>query len=486
MSVEHCSCLNPSLKAKLQNAGLLWLDDVCRLPEKLSHSEAEGGPSHETASSAAADAVSRLLTRCPQLTQAEAVEVVSTVLPLYQGRDPAESGYCLPPGTRTLEEMLKLEAETEGEKVTTFCRGMDLLLGGGMSVGTVTEVCGPPGAGKTQLLMQLAVDCLLPKELGGLNGACLFIDTEGSFVPERFREIAHAAVMQVTEVLLRQEAEGAAGSSVAVAEEDGLTVSSSLGSGSGSGPVSGSSASRKRARPGATGASLAAVAALFTVDHVLQQTQCLRVVDVVSLMALLNVLPTYLASHPGIRMVVIDSVAFPFRSFSQLGANQLGSEAPEGGASATAVTPKQQLWHRSRLLFRCGQLLQKHAREQNLCVVVSNQVTSRTLKPGTLESSRILIPALGDSWAYGLSTRLLLTQQHDAIRETETRGDRESCHQNVVFIAPPVSGGLDVGSAVNAVQHRVARLVKSPTQPRGECCFSLSQKGVRDVYRVWP
>ncbi|RNF11106.1 DNA recombination and repair protein RAD51 [Trypanosoma rangeli] len=233
--------------------------------------------------------------------------------------------------------MLKLEAEKESEKVTTFCRGMDLLLGGGMQVGTVTEVCGPPGVGKTQLLMQLAVNCVLPKELGGLNGACLFIDTEGSFVPERFREIAHAAVMQVKEIILRREAEGFVGNSAGIVDEDGLTVSLSLGSGSRSASISDSSTSRKRTRSGAMGASLAALAAFFTVDHILQQTQCLRVVDVISLMALLNVLPTYLASHPGTRMVVIDSIAFPFRSFSQLGAHQLGSEALEGGTSATAM-----------------------------------------------------------------------------------------------------------------------------------------------------
>ncbi|KAF8284050.1 DNA recombination and repair protein RAD51 [Trypanosoma cruzi cruzi] len=490
MSVEHCSCLNPSLKARLQNAGLLWIDDICRLLKKHSDREVEGVPSQQKegtdASLSSTDAASRrLLERCPQLTQAEAVEVMGAVLSLYRGNDPADSDYHIPPETRTLEEMLKLEADKESERVTTFCRGIDTLLGGGLPVGTVSEVCGPPGVGKTQMLMQLAVNCLLPRELGGLHGSCLFIDTEGSFVPERFREIAHAAVMQVKEIILRQGPEGVIGDTVVAADEDGLTVSSLIDSGSGSGSISALVRSRKRGRAEGTGISLAALAGFFTVDYVLQQTQYLRVMDVVSLVALLNVLPTYLASHSDVRMVVIDSIAFPFRSFSQLGVYQMGNEAPEGVASATSVTSKHLLWQRSRLLFRCGQLLQQHAREQNICVVVSNQVTSRTLSSESGECSRVLIPALGDSWAYGLSTRLLLKHQHNGIMEKETNTEREKCHENVVFIAPAVDGGFDVGSAVNAVQHRVVCLVKSPNQTRGHCCFSISQKGVRDIYRVW-
>eukprot|EP00757_Euglenozoa_sp_SAG-D1_P002422 gene2422-13294_t len=41
--------------------------------------------------------------------------------------------------------------------------------------------------------MQLAVNVQLPKALGGLSGGVIYIDTEGSFIPARFRQMAHHA-----------------------------------------------------------------------------------------------------------------------------------------------------------------------------------------------------------------------------------------------------------------------------------------------------
>lgn len=35
--------------------------------------------------------------------------------------------------------------------VVSFCAAVDAVLGGGVEVGRVTEVCGEPGTGKTQL-----------------------------------------------------------------------------------------------------------------------------------------------------------------------------------------------------------------------------------------------------------------------------------------------------------------------------------------------
>ncbi|KEG14121.1 putative meiotic recombination protein DMC1 [Trypanosoma grayi] len=482
MSVELCGALRPSLKAKLQNAGLLWIDDICRLTLGSAASGRVDAHSLQERGVSAAD----LVQRCPKLTQEEAVEVLRAVAPLYRGRDPAASDYCVPPAIYTLQDMLELEEDEGSERVTTFCKSIDVLLGGGVPVGAVTEVCGPPGVGKTQLLMQLAVSCALPRELGGLHGACLFIDTEGSFVPERFREIVHAAVLQVKGVILRQEADGFGSGSVTASEAEGATALTSSSGSSIGGVASSSPKTRKRGRTESARVSLAASAASFTVDYVLQQTQYIRLLDVVSLMAFLNVLSDYLTSHPAIRMVVIDSIAFPFRSFTQLGGHQQEGGAAEAGGDASSVSAKHLVWQRSRLLFSCGQLLQRYAREKKLCVIVSNQVTSRTVESNASEPKRVLVPALGDSWAYGLATRILLTQQHDTVLHGDAgRGKKESCHENVVFIEAPVSGGLEGGSVVNAVQHRVARLVKSPTQPRGQCCFSISQKGVRDVLRVW-
>ncbi|KAA0171490.1 hypothetical protein FNF28_00702 [Cafeteria roenbergensis] len=78
-----------------------------------------------------------------------------------------------------------LEVSKKQPCIVTFCRGIDTLLGGGMPTGEVTEVVGVPGVGKTQLCTQLAVDASLPKAFGGVDGQTLYIDTEGSFTPDR-------------------------------------------------------------------------------------------------------------------------------------------------------------------------------------------------------------------------------------------------------------------------------------------------------------
>lgn len=78
----------------------------------------------------------------------------------------------------------------ERQYITTGSRNLDRILGGGIETGTITEFYGPYGSGKTQICMQLAVNVQLPPEKGGLNGKALYIDTEGTFRPERVLEIA--------------------------------------------------------------------------------------------------------------------------------------------------------------------------------------------------------------------------------------------------------------------------------------------------------
>lgn len=64
-------------------------------------------------------------------------------------------------------------------------------------MGEVTEICGNPGGGKTQLAIQLSVDARLPTEYGGVAGETVYIDTEGSFSPERCLTMAQALVDHV-------------------------------------------------------------------------------------------------------------------------------------------------------------------------------------------------------------------------------------------------------------------------------------------------
>src|SRR5215472_8492135 len=70
-------------------------------------------------------------------------------------------------------------------RLPTGCKSLDNLLNGGIEAGVITQVYGPPGSGKTQLCHTLCV--MLPS-----NYNAIYIDTEGSFRPERIQAIVKA------------------------------------------------------------------------------------------------------------------------------------------------------------------------------------------------------------------------------------------------------------------------------------------------------
>jgi len=89
------------------------------------------------------------------------------------------------------------------ENITTGSANLDNLLGGkGIETGSITEAYGAFGSGKTQLALSLAVNVQLPKEQKGAEGKAVYIDTEGTFRPERIRQIAEA-MNAVTEKVLK-------------------------------------------------------------------------------------------------------------------------------------------------------------------------------------------------------------------------------------------------------------------------------------------
>lgn len=86
-------------------------------------------------------------------------------------------------------------------RIATGSKGLDELLGGGVETNGITEMYGRFASGKTQLGFQLAVNVQLPVDKGGLGGTVLFLDTEGTFRPERIEAIAKAQDMDSKEVL---------------------------------------------------------------------------------------------------------------------------------------------------------------------------------------------------------------------------------------------------------------------------------------------
>jgi DNA repair protein RadA len=86
-------------------------------------------------------------------------------------------------------------------KCSTGSKSLDELLGGGIETQAMTEFIGEYGVGKTQICLMLSVMAQLPLEKGGLNGNVVYIDTEGTFIPERIFEIANAIGVDPHETL---------------------------------------------------------------------------------------------------------------------------------------------------------------------------------------------------------------------------------------------------------------------------------------------
>lgn len=231
---------------------------------------------------------------------------------------------------RSVTALELLRREEDSRSIVTFSSQLDAALGGGIPVGKTTEVCGVPGVGKTQLCLQLAVDVQVPQCFGGVEGHAVFIDTEGTFVLQRVVDIAAAAVRHCS--LLAEDEEQ---------------------------------------RAAVTG---------FTVETILSNILLVRCHDYVDLLAELHLLPRLLSDRPRVRLLVIDSVAAPFRQvFDDLSL-------------------------RTRLLGGLSQRLIAMATGHSIAVVATNQMTTRLLPGGKSQ----LVPALGDLWGHALATRLLL------------------------------------------------------------------------------
>jgi len=87
------------------------------------------------------------------------------------------------------------------KKLTTGSPNLDDLLGGGIETGSVTEVYGEYRTGKTQIAHQLCVNVQLAYEDGGLEGGALYIDSEGTFRPERIIQMASSRDLDYNKIL---------------------------------------------------------------------------------------------------------------------------------------------------------------------------------------------------------------------------------------------------------------------------------------------
>nr|WCZ58319.1 DNA repair protein RAD51 [Paratrimastix eleionoma] len=85
--------------------------------------------------------------------------------------------------------------------ITTGCKELDTMLQGGVETGSLTEIFGEFKTGKTQICHTLCVTCQLPISMGGAEGKALYIDTEGTFRPERLLAAAERFGLNGQDVL---------------------------------------------------------------------------------------------------------------------------------------------------------------------------------------------------------------------------------------------------------------------------------------------
>ena len=102
-------------------------------------------------------------------------------------------------GFTTATEMHQRRSELIS--ITTGSKQLDTLLAGGIETGSVTEIFGEFRTGKSQICHTLAVTCQLPFDMGGGEGKCLYIDTEGTFRPVRLLSVATRYGLSGEEVL---------------------------------------------------------------------------------------------------------------------------------------------------------------------------------------------------------------------------------------------------------------------------------------------
>jgi len=391
----------------------------------------------------------------------------------------------------TMRALLSKVGKTDS--IITFCRSVDKLMGGGVPLGAITEFVGAPGVGKTQLAMQLALDAQIPALFSGAEGSAIYIDTEGSFWPQR----AFCMAQRLSAHLQK----------IANIKPKGLKIREGL------------SAEEARAEHARAEASLLqqrqAVARSMTPERLLQGIQVVRVHSQTELLATINSLPAFVGRHNAasiaatataaaasggaggggggergkvnigpVRVVVIDSIAFHFRH----------------DISDTKA--------RARLLAAQANKLHELACKEVLAVVTTNHVTTRVLVGGSTASgsgmhhdvqcqvsvhgtsgtgtpvaaaeaavisrydaSSTLVPALGEVWTQAISNRVFLHWQSAANVAAHT-------HASGALVQEPSAQG---NSENSRVPQRAATVTKSASMPVGTAFYRVCEDGVRDI-----
>ena len=294
--------------------------------------------------------------------------------------------------------------------IVSFSQAVDMLLGGGLALSELTEIVGLPGVGKTQLAMQLAVDTLLPDKNGGVEGCAVVIDAEGSWSSaaggDRLWSMANALVDHVKSRAMRMLATSRAKEGTDSEHAEDTTMLN-----------------------------------LITPEFILKGIHIFRVHDESTQTCTLYNLPKFLLEleqkGTPVKLVVIDSVAFHYRVSSGASSTKNGNDNKKNSSLTSTHN-----------LTRMSAFLSELASEFDLAVLAINHLTTRIDK----DEGTKLVPALGESWAHSITTRLMIDHHRQSQAGTIRVDEVRSC-----------------------------TLVKSPHKPVGTAYFIITDKGVRGV-----
>ena len=242
---------------------------------------------------------------------------------------------------------------------------LDRFLEGGLDVdGSITEIAGEAGAGKTQLALQLMLQAQLPSPHGGLGGGAVYLHGDTSNVEpalKRLHTIAEAFA----------------------------------------------------ARHASMGADVEMLKSRIFVMQVDSPEDLWQVID--------ERLSTFLREQP-VRLIVIDSLGGLYR-----GADAPTGSAHAGAAANPYAAQAEQAKQRARLVLKLAARLKYISSKSNVAVVVLNQVTDKPFDDGQYRAAApwersadvcglpdgggARVPALGPAWASCVNSRLVLTRR---------------------------------------------------------------------------
>ncbi|XP_028620388.1 DNA repair protein XRCC3 [Grammomys surdaster] len=264
------------------------------------------------------------------------------------------------------------------QRLSLGCPVLDQFLGGGLPLEGITGLAGCSSAGKTQLALQLCLAVQFPRQYGGLEAGAVYICTEDAFPSKRLWQLIDQQPKLRTDVPVE------------------VTQKIRFG------------------------------------NHIFIE----HAADVDTLLECVTKKVPALLSRGMARLVVVDSIAAPFRCEFHL--------------QASAVRAKH-LHSLGAALLR----LSSTFRSPVLCInQVTEMVEGQESVPRSLGAwDERLSPALGITWA----NQLLMQLMADRLREDD------------------VTTGLSRSPA------RTLRVLSAPHLPLSSCCYTVSEEGIRGI-----